>query len=177
MELDTTLTPKQKAQLHEVADLLLQLYQTLARMRYIEADWIRPGPHDMSAHLPLYASLGLDPRIVYLYSILPYINPVFAGGVYVYQTCGVADFRREEHVREAREFLTEDDDPAMAMQPWMTALSQMGEYAMVVVYDAQRHVLFLVEINWAQNHNLSHGTQGRKLVILRVLRDGSMRES
>ena len=153
MELDTTLTPKQKAQLQEVADLLLQLYQTLARMRYIDAEWIQPGPHDISAHLPLYASLGLDPRIIYLYGILPYINPVFAGGVYVFQSCGVADFRCEEHVREAREHLAEDDDPTTAMQPWVTALSRMGEHAMIVAYDAQRHVLFFVEINWAQNHN------------------------
>ncbi len=136
MELDTTLTPTQKAQLHEIADLLLQLYQTLARMRYIDADWIQPGPHDISAHLPLYASLGLDPRIIYLYSILPHINPVFAGQVYVFQSCGVADSRCEEHVREAREHLAEDNDPSTAMRSWVTALSRMGEHAMIVAYYA-----------------------------------------
>lgn len=40
---DADLTPKQKARLHEVADLMLQIYQTLARARYISASWIHPA--------------------------------------------------------------------------------------------------------------------------------------
>ena len=75
------LTPSEKSQLQNVADLVLQIYQTLARMRHIDPSHIQRGPHDLSALHPLFASLGLDPRIIHLYHILPYVDPVFAGSL------------------------------------------------------------------------------------------------
>jgi hypothetical protein len=75
------LTTSQKAQLHEVADLMLEIYRTLARMRYLDSSWIYEGPHNIDALLPMYHSCGLDASIIYLYSILPYIDTSGAEGV------------------------------------------------------------------------------------------------
>lgn len=158
--MDAALTHEQKAKLHEVADLVLQIYHTLARMRHLDADWIQPGPHDVSALGPLYASLGLDPRVVYLYGILPYVNPQFYDSVDFVQGTSFADFRTECYVRTAREFFEQDGDPGWVMRPWMTALSGFGERSQLMMYDAERHVVHLLgdfaEGSW--DHNLDEGT-------------------
>ncbi|KAG7294197.1 hypothetical protein NEMBOFW57_004267 [Staphylotrichum longicolle] len=159
--LDVGLTPKQKARLHEVADLLLEIYQTLARMRRIKAAWIQPGPHDLTAHLPLYASLGLDQRVIYLYSIMPCLDPVAssASSACFFETCRFFDPRNEEHVRDAREFFHDEDDPLCELRPWTTALSQMGQYGAVVMYEARRHVVVFMDNNSTENNdrNLGNG--------------------
>ncbi len=165
--LDAGLTPKQKARLHEVADLLLEIYQTLARMRRIKAAWIQPGPHDLTAHLPLYASLGLDPRVIYLYSIMPCLDPLAAStsSARFFQSCGFFDPRNEEHVREAREFhhdcAVSEDDPGCELRPWTTALSQTGQHAAIVMYDARRHVVFFLDNSSYDNldRNLGNGEE------------------
>jgi len=88
------LTPSQKAELHEVADGMLKVYQTLVRMRYLDASLIQEGPHNVDHLLPLYRSLGLDPSIIYLYSILPYVKPGDdGGGGDFFQGGEFADFR------------------------------------------------------------------------------------
>ena len=159
--LDVGLTPKQKARLHEVADLLLEIYQTLARMRRIEAAWIQPGPHDLTAHLPLYASLGLDPRVIYLYSIMPCLDPLAMGtsSACFFESCGFFDPRNEEHVRDAREFYHDcavsEDDPGCELRPWTTALSQTGQYAVIVMYEARRHVVFFLDNTSYENNDRS----------------------
>lgn len=160
--LDVGLTPKQKARLHEVADLLLEIYQTLARMRRIKASWIQPGPHDLTAHLPLYASLGLDQRVIYLYSIIPCLDPVAssASSACFFETCRFFDPRNEEHVRDAREFFHDEDDPLCELRPWTTALSQMGQYGAVVMYEARRHVMFFMDNNSTENNDRNLGNGG-----------------
>ncbi|KAK8079612.1 hypothetical protein PG997_007430 [Apiospora hydei] len=126
---------KQKAKLHRVADLLLVIYQTLVEMRYLEPEEIQTGPHDVSALMPLYQSLGLAPAVIYLYSILPYVRlhkdrqhetPFFQGGDF-------ADFRNKEDVEMGRDPIYNspegDDwkaDNGPYMRPWYTALSHCG---------------------------------------------------
>ncbi|KAG7290771.1 hypothetical protein NEMBOFW57_000774 [Staphylotrichum longicolle] len=151
--LDAGLTRAQKARLHEVADLMLQIYQLLARARYISASWIQPGPHDLTAQLPLYHSLGLDPRIIYLYSILPYLAPERAAATQTtfFNSSPFVDFRKEEDVREAHDFVFRETDPRSAMRPWTTALSGIGLDARLVVYEARRHVVFFVDNNSGEN--------------------------
>ncbi len=136
------LTPAELTQLQTVADLMLQIYQTFARMRHIDPVHIQRGPHDLSHLSALFASLNLDPRIIHLYHILPYLDPR-ADGVSFIQGGHFADFRREADVRRARDYFAEDhdDDPGYVLHPWMTALTESGERGQLVVYDAQRDVV------------------------------------
>lgn len=144
----TGLSNAQKAQLHEVAQLMLEIYQTLAQMRYLDPKTIQTGPHDISKMRPVYEKHGLDPAIIYLYSILPYVdskiqNTIFLDG-------GFIDFRDESCVEDGRgplchgaseEDVENGDGPYMC--PWMTALSQMGEHTSVIIYDARRHRIWI----------------------------------
>jgi hypothetical protein len=135
--MDATLTSKQKKRLHEVADLMLQIFRTLARMRYLEPEWIEPGPHDISGLMSLYESLNIDPAIIYLYSILPYLKPeadrihIFHGGEFV-------DFRNRRDVEHGRDPMY-GSDPELMMRPWMTPLSAVGNHYTALIYDAKRH--------------------------------------
>ncbi|KAK4040850.1 hypothetical protein C8A01DRAFT_45872 [Parachaetomium inaequale] len=158
------LAPKKKAKLHEVADLMLEIFNTLARMRYLEPEWIQPGPHDLSTMMPFYASLGLDPSIIYLYSILPYLDPLHASKVDFFGPSDFADFRDEQDVVDGRDPVYAHE-PEMAMRPWMTPLSRMRNHRTVLIYDAKRHVvgMFEGESDGSCDPNLYEGVIFQKL--------------
>ncbi|KAK3897434.1 hypothetical protein C8A05DRAFT_19805 [Staphylotrichum tortipilum] len=141
-----SLTPRQKARLHEVADLMLQIYNTLARMRYLDPVWIQPGPHDLTAQMPQYESLGLDPSIIYLYHILPYIDSVKRYDLDFYDGGYFIDLRDPEQIERARNPMF-GDDPKERMRPWMTPLSRQGNHTSVILYDAKRHVVGIFNPN------------------------------
>lgn len=132
-----SLTATQKAQLHEVADGMLKIYRTLERMQYLHPSWIVPGPHSIDALLPLYHSLGLDDSIIYLYSILPYVE---APGSYTgfFQGGYFADFRKEDDVRQGWDPFYSDNEDEMLL-PWMTPLSMLGNHQTVIIYNAKTH--------------------------------------
>ncbi|KAM7183306.1 hypothetical protein V8F33_013668 [Rhypophila sp. PSN 637] len=139
-EIAASLSAEQKQQLEEVAKLMLEIFRTLQRMAYLEDEWIQPGPHNdaINALMPLYQSLDIDPAIIYLYSILPCIDPIahrrvdfFDGGTFV-------DFRDKNHVTDGRDpFYTYTEE--MKVPPWMTLLSQTGNETKMLFYDAKRH--------------------------------------
>lgn len=70
-----------------------------------------------------------------------------------FNSCGFIDFRNEEDVREARDFVFRDNDPQAAMRPWTTALSGIGLYGRMVIFDARRHVVFFVDNDSYENSN------------------------
>lgn len=150
------LSPSKKAQLHEVADLLLEVYRTLARMRFLDPSWILEGPHDIEALRPLYHSHGLDASIIYLYSILPYIDMAWAEEVDFFQGSDFADFRDEQNVEQGRNPMYDDEDE-ISMRPWMTPLSMMGNHRSVIIYDARKHCIGILdqESGGSSDHNIN----------------------
>lgn len=92
----------QRARLQAVANLLLDIYKTLAEMRYINPAGIEPGPHDIGELQPLFEELALDPAIIYLYSILPYINTRIAGTSDFFDGSQFVDFRQGRNVEYGR---------------------------------------------------------------------------
>lgn len=138
----SALTSIQKAQLHEVADGMLNIYQTLVRMRYLDAAWICEGPHELADH-ELYKSLGLDASIIYLYSILPYIDSHDpAAPRDFYDGSYFADFRNAEDVEESREPSYNDEQ---LCRPWQTSLNRMVNHGGVLVYDARKHTIAMAD--------------------------------
>ncbi|GAD92276.1 hypothetical protein NFIA_095430 [Paecilomyces variotii No. 5] len=142
----------QKARLHEVADSLLEIYQTLAKMRFIDPGGIQKGPHDMKHLLPLYEELGLDPSIIYLYSILPYVDTALAGNSDFFHGGEFVDFRNHDDVKRGRDpFLVGpygDDFEAEGgpyIRPWVTPLSQLGNHQSVIIYDAREHRIWIID--------------------------------
>lgn len=134
-EIVSNLEPWQKTQLHEVADGMLEVYRTLARMQFIEEFDITQGPHDMSELLPFCRDLKVDDSIIYLYSILPYVE---GGGDFVCRGA-MLDLRKKRDIEEARNPMYANDDEAP--RPWMTGLSSIANHDTALVYDARRHVI------------------------------------
>ncbi|RHZ59259.1 uncharacterized protein CDV56_106248 [Aspergillus thermomutatus] len=150
--MDDLLRPDQKARLHEVADLMLEIYQTLAHMRYLDPAGIEQGPHNIDNLRPMYEKLKLDPAIIYLYSILPYVDCDVAGNQDFFHGGAFTDFRREDAVEQGRDpFYASpggddyDAEDGPYMRPWMTPLSRLGNHQSVIIYDARRHRIWIID--------------------------------
>ncbi|KAK7990032.1 hypothetical protein PG989_010347 [Apiospora arundinis] len=105
-----SLSSETKARLQRVADLMLEIYKTRAEMRYIDAAAIKRGPHDITHLLPLYQSLELDPAVIYLYSILPYVDQDEAGKREFYMDGTWFNHLDQAQVRESRDPFCLDSD-------------------------------------------------------------------
>ncbi|OJJ01286.1 hypothetical protein ASPVEDRAFT_40853 [Aspergillus versicolor CBS 583.65] len=148
----TILTSTQQTNLEEIATLLTQIYTTLAEMRYLDPASIQHGPHDLSPLLPLYKQHNLDPSLIHLYSILPYIGPPSSGVTDFFHGSDFIDFRDAEQVEESRDpyYADPDGDDFDAehgpyMRPWVTPLSQLGNHGSVILYDARAHRIWIVD--------------------------------
>ncbi|KAL4983859.1 hypothetical protein BDW68DRAFT_190961 [Aspergillus falconensis] len=166
-------TPIQKAELDEVASMMLDIYQTLAEMRYLDPDSIQEGPHDLSSIRSLYQSnnINLDPAILYLYSILPYIGEPSIGVTDFFHGGTFADFRDEEYIDENRDpfyaSLEGEDFEAENgpyMMQWMTALSRLGNHGSVLIYDARLHRVWVIDQEgwWTTDPGVEYDDQGRQ---------------
>ncbi|KPM46184.1 hypothetical protein AK830_g244 [Neonectria ditissima] len=138
------LAPAEKTKLDEVARLMLEIYKTLARMRYLDPAWIQPGPHKTDALIPMYRSHGIGDSIIYLYSILPYVDTACAEAVDFFQGGGFADFRMAEDVERGRDPFYADSEEE-AMRPWMTPLSMLGNHKCVIIYSAKSHRIWILD--------------------------------
>lgn len=147
----TGVSAEQKAQLEEVAEGMLHVYQTLAAMRYIREEGIIEGPHNIENLRDTYAKHNLDPAIIYLYSILPYIDEDLVGERDFIHGGTFVDFRDPSDVERSRDPFYMDPqgdfehDNGSYMRPWATPLSNMGNHGTVVLYDAKLHRIWLVD--------------------------------
>ncbi|KAI5359078.1 hypothetical protein Slin15195_G067090 [Septoria linicola] len=147
----SNLSSEQEEQLHEVADLLLQVYETLAQMRYIDPAGIIKGPHDVTTMRAIYDKYDLDPAIVYLYSILPYIDEKEADDQDFFHGGTFFNFRAERDIEQSRDpfYMSPEGDfdaeHGEYMRPWVTPLSLMGNHGTVVIYDARLHRIWAID--------------------------------
>ncbi|WPG99961.1 Hypothetical protein R9X50_00278400 [Acrodontium crateriforme] len=141
----------QKAKLHEVADLMLEIYETFAEMRYLDPEGIIRGPHDITNMKDTYSKHGLDPAIIYLYSILPYVDETEADAKDFFHGSCFADFRVPDEVERGRDpFYASpqgdfDSENGEYMRPWMTPLSALGNHGTVLLYDARQHRVWAID--------------------------------
>ncbi|CAG9983014.1 unnamed protein product [Clonostachys byssicola] len=160
------------AKTEEVADLLLQIYQTLAEMRYLDPLCINPGPHDLSHVQETMSSYRIDPAIIHLYSILPYVE---CGETAFFQGGQFADFRRTSDVEQGRDpfygdpryeaGFEEEDGPYM--RPWVTPLPLMGNHQSVIIYDVRRHRIWIIDQEgWSSSDPALEGAESMPPVSL-----------
>ncbi|KAK4622308.1 hypothetical protein CLAFUW4_07351 [Fulvia fulva] len=148
----TDLSAQQRTQLQEVADLLLQIYETLAELRYVDPESIVRGPHELVHLQETYDRHGLDPSIRHLYTLLPYIDPTqteardfFHGGAFFNPTESgdIEQGRDPFYASPQGEDYEAENGPYM--RPWFTPLSNMGNHQSVIVYDARLHRIWIVD--------------------------------
>jgi hypothetical protein len=150
------LTELQKAQLHEVADLMYDFYLTLDEMHYLDKRAISTGPHNLTALKDEFEKQEIDPAIIYLYSILPYVD-LEAAAAETWEDGWLMhgrfpDFREISDVKDSRDpFYTGDtsnyyDQPnGKYIRPWVTPLTLLGNHGTVMLYDARQHHIWLVD--------------------------------
>ncbi|KAM7203899.1 hypothetical protein V8F33_001870 [Rhypophila sp. PSN 637] len=126
--------------LQEVANLMLKIYQTLAEMEYLDPSWIVPSPHKMDDNLlAKYKSLDLDPALIHLFTLLPYVdNQGIGEPIDFFQGSEFFDARNvEHHLNDSRDPMYKD----ISLPPWRTALSRMGNHDSVIFYDVRRNMI------------------------------------
>lgn len=148
------LSDAQRLRLHTVADLLLEVYQILGDMHYLDPIGIETGPHEIDAEFCQEQDIATS--IIYLYQILPYIN-VSEAGQHGFAFGGqMADLRDIEHIYLGRDpFYSgwqdcgpdcSSDDPMEQnlpyIQPWTTPLTAMGNHEAVIIYDSKQGIIF-----------------------------------
>ncbi|KAK4500636.1 hypothetical protein PRZ48_008825 [Zasmidium cellare] len=148
---EAKLTSERKARLHEVADLMHTIYTTLSEMRYVQPAGIIKGPHDITRMRPIYEKHNLSPEIIYLYSILPYIDTDLADAGDFFQGGEFFNHMDPRDVEQGRNpgysslkggF---DDEGGEYMYPWYTPLSNCGNHASIIVYDAREHRIWVFD--------------------------------
>ncbi|KAJ5710311.1 hypothetical protein N7488_004467 [Penicillium malachiteum] len=146
-----TLTSQQHRQ-QKVADLMLEIYEELARMRYIHPAGIQLGPHNLTHMDQAYDELDLDASVKYLYSILPYIDPLAAGKDSFSQIGDFADFRDIEQAEQGRDPFygspsepNFEDEDGPYIKPWVTPLTSLGNHGSAMLYDTRRHVIWIID--------------------------------
>ncbi|KAL5420784.1 hypothetical protein PMIN04_006194 [Paraphaeosphaeria minitans] len=147
-----SLPAEQKERLQEVANELLNIYETLVVMRYVDPEALIRGPHKLSEELlASYAEHELDPAIIHLYSIMPYIDGAetdardfFQGGAFFNQL-SIGDVEKGRDPRYLSPGDGFDDERGQYMYPWYTPLSNCGNHSPIIIYDAKEHRIWIVD--------------------------------
>jgi hypothetical protein len=147
---------------------MLRVYRTLVRMQYLEESWIVEGPHDLTSALPTCERLQLADSIIYLYSILPYVDHQCANGrgADFFQRSVFVDFRAPDWVEGGRWPLSneEEENHDEFMPPWMTPLSAIGNHTTFLVYDAREHIISIRDEGGQDcDDNIGEGNEFRDL--------------
>ncbi|KAK5939252.1 hypothetical protein PMZ80_008555 [Knufia obscura] len=140
-------SPRRVTQLNEVAGLMLEIYETLAAMRYIDPTGIERGPHNIEALQPVYDEHNLDPVVVYLYSILPYVDTYEADQIDFIFGGEFADYRQPDDVEQGRDpyYANPETEEDAYMRSWVTPLTNMGNHQSVILYDTRKHRIWIVD--------------------------------
>ncbi|KAF2804429.1 uncharacterized protein BDZ99DRAFT_467468 [Mytilinidion resinicola] len=160
--------PSAEANLQEVADLMDEIYSTLAKMRYMPASAIKRAPHtNPGINLTLAAECSLDPLVIRLHQLLPYVDKTEVESPDFIHGGEFADFRAEDDVRQSRDPLYSgwesnggkgdwDGEDGEYIRPWVTPLSMMGNHQSVLIYDARKHRIWIIdqESGWSTDRAL-----------------------
>lgn len=103
-----------------------------------------------------FAEHEIDPAVIYLYSVLPYIESDDASEKDFLHGGQFTDFRDEEEVELGRDpyYISPedpgfDDEDGPYMRPWVTPLSRLGNHGSVIIYDAMEHKIWILDqIDW-----------------------------
>ncbi|KAF2492869.1 hypothetical protein BU16DRAFT_564176 [Lophium mytilinum] len=149
--------PSAEANLQEVADLMDEIYTTLAKMRYMPASAIKRAPHtNPGINLTLAAEYSLDPLVIRLHQLLPYVDKTAVESPDFIHGGEFADFRAEDDVRQSRDPLYSgwesnggkgdwDGEDGEYIRPWVTPLSLLGNHQSVIIYDARKHRIWIID--------------------------------
>jgi hypothetical protein len=97
----------------------------------------------------------LDPSLIHLYSILPYIGAPSRGVTDFFRGSDFSNFRDAEQLEQSRDPYYADPEGdyfdaeyGPYMRPWVTPLSRLGNHGSVILCDARAHRIRIVDQEW-----------------------------
>jgi hypothetical protein len=139
---------------HEIASLLGNYYHLLARMRYFPHSVIKHPPHNPPIDLPFAQSLGLEPQVIELLQLLPYVEGL--GNEEEFILWGsFADLRDNEVLMQSRDpdYVSPEggyeEERGEYVLPWVLTLNSCGNHGSIMYLDTRNGIPpFLIKIIW-----------------------------
>jgi hypothetical protein len=140
---------------NDIVDLMSRYYQLLSRMRYFPESRIKYPPHDPPVDVEFAASLGMEPQVIELLQLLPYVDGLNNEDEFI-MNGSFADFRKRHVLERSRDpkFLSPDKgfevENGEYVRPWVLVVTQCGNRGSVVYYDTRNgktvfhHYLILI---------------------------------
>jgi hypothetical protein len=156
------------SQLREVAELMDEIYLTLAKMTYIPETAIKRGPHKIDHDLVREA--GSSDAVFALLEILPYVDGSIIdekswlfGGEFI-------DYRNRDDLKELSDSLHHGGD---YMSPNIVALTKWGQIQSVLLYDVENNNMRLIHSDLYFVHDLDFESLGDPKDRLRLRGPGA----
>ena len=127
---------------NDIVDLMSRYYQLLSRMRYFSESRIKYSPHDPPIDVEFAASLGMEPQVIELLQLLPYVEDLHNEDEFI-MSGSFADFRKKMVLERSRDlkFLSPDKgfevENGEYVRPWVLVLTECGNRGSVVYYDTR----------------------------------------
>lgn len=126
----------------EIVDLMTRYYQLLSRMRYFGESCIKYAPHDPPVDIDFAASLGMEPQVIQLLTLLPYVDGLHNEDEFIMHG-SFADFRKKDVLEQSRDPKFIDPEKGFDVEngeyvrPWVLALTECGNRGSVVYYNTR----------------------------------------
>lgn len=138
---------------HEIASLLGNYYHLLARMRYIPHSTIKHPPHSPAIDVSLAESLGLEPQVIELLQLLPYVEGRGSEDEFILQG-GFEDFRNIRNLRQSRDpdYASPEggyeEEGGEYVQPCVLPLNQCGNHGSIMYLDTRNGMYCALPPSW-----------------------------
>jgi hypothetical protein len=126
----------------EIVDLMTRYYQLLSRMRYFPESCIKHAPHDPPVDAEFAACLGMEPQVIELLQLLPYVDGLHNEDEFIMHG-SFADFRKRSVLEQSRDpkFIRPekgfDIENREYVRPWVLVVTECGNRGSVVYYDTR----------------------------------------
>jgi hypothetical protein len=131
---------------YEIVDLMTRYYQLLSKMRYFPESHIKYAPHDPPVDIDFAVSLGMEPQVIQLLQLLPYVEGLGNEDEFIMHG-SFADFRKKNVLEQSRDpkFLSPekgfDVENGEYVRPWVLVLTECGNRGSVVYYDTRNGII------------------------------------
>ncbi|KUJ16033.1 uncharacterized protein LY89DRAFT_783263 [Mollisia scopiformis] len=135
-------SPQEPFDPRQIARLLSEYYELMARMRYFSPDLIKYPPHDPPIDVAFAQSLGLEPQVIELLQVLPYVEGLHNEDEFILGG-SFADFRKNRVLEQSRDpdFACPqgdyEEENGKYVMPWVLVLNECGNHGSIMYFDTR----------------------------------------
>ncbi|CZR60775.1 uncharacterized protein PAC_10671 [Phialocephala subalpina] len=142
-------TPHTPFDPRDIATLLSNYYQLMARMRYFSPDCIKYPPHDPPIDVEFAKSLDLEPQVIELLQVLPYVEGLNNEDEFILSG-SFADMRQKSVLEQSRDpdYVDPtggyDEENGKYVMPWMLVLNECGNHGSIMYFNTRNSKITMV---------------------------------